>query len=151
MKTTMNERSRALDPVRIPDRVFFRIGDVAELAGVKPYVLRYWETEFPMIGPQKSASGHRVYRRVDVETVLLIKHLLYVERYSIEGARKRIQELKRGGELKQARAERTEQKPVQAVSHEDAQARKDRVSQIRALTRELKQLARTPIESIFKF
>src|SRR4051794_1157928 len=84
----------------IPDRLYFRIGDVADLVGVKPYVLRYWETEFPMISPQKSASGQRVYRRSDVETVLLIKHLLYEERYSIDGARKRLRELRKDGSLK---------------------------------------------------
>ena len=83
--------------VRVPDRLFFRIRDVAKLVGVEPYVLRYWETEFPSIAPNKSAAGHRVYRRSDVETILLIKKLLYVERYSIEGARKRLVELKRGG------------------------------------------------------
>jgi len=79
---------------RIPDKLFFRIGDAAELLDVKPYVLRFWETEFPMVRPTKSRSGQRVYRKKDVEMLLLIKHLLYVERFSIEGARKRIRELK---------------------------------------------------------
>jgi DNA-binding transcriptional MerR regulator len=88
---------------KIPDRLYFRIGDVAELIGVKPYVLRYWESEFPMISPEKSPSGQRVYRRTDVETVMLIKQLLYTERYSIEGARKRISELRKHGELKLAK------------------------------------------------
>jgi len=86
--------------VQIPDRLYFRIGDVADILGIKPYVLRYWESEFPMISPQKSNSGQRVYRRSDVETVLMIKHLLYEERYSIEGAKKRIKDLRREGELK---------------------------------------------------
>lgn len=85
---------------RIPNKMYFRIGDVAELVGVKPYVLRYWETEFPMIAPDKSSSGQRVYRRADVETVFLIKHLLYKDRYSIEGARNRIKELRKEGGLK---------------------------------------------------
>lgn len=71
-------------------RLFFRIGDVAEIVGVKPYVLRYWESEFSQIAPNKSASGHRVYRREDVEALLQIKRLLHDERYSIEGARKRL-------------------------------------------------------------
>ena len=87
--------------VEIPDRMFFRIGDVADLIGVKPYVLRYWESEFPMISPQKSSSGQRVYRRGDVEFLVMIRHLLYVERYSIEGARKRIKELRKDGSLKE--------------------------------------------------
>jgi len=72
----------------IPDKLYFRIGDVARLANIKPYVLRFWETEFPGLGPKKSGTGHRLYRRKDVETVLEIKRLLYQERFTIEGARK---------------------------------------------------------------
>jgi len=72
----------------IPDKLYFRIGDVARLAGIKPYVLRFWETEFPGLGPRKSGTGHRLYRRKDVEMVLEIKRLLYGERFTIEGARK---------------------------------------------------------------
>ena len=73
---------------QIPDKLYFRIGEVSRLAGVKPYVLRYWETEFPSIAPKKSGTGHRLYRRKDVELVLEIKRLLYEKRYTIEGARK---------------------------------------------------------------
>ena len=72
----------------IPDKLYFRIGDVARLAGIKPYVLRFWETEFPALGPKKSGTGHRLYRRKDVEMVLEIKRLLYGQRFTIEGARK---------------------------------------------------------------
>jgi DNA-binding transcriptional MerR regulator len=72
----------------IPDKLYFRIGDVARLAGIKPYVLRFWETEFPALGPKKSGTGHRLYRRKDVELVLEIKRLLYEQRFTIEGARK---------------------------------------------------------------
>jgi len=104
METTSNRPTPAPPDVVIPDRLFFRIGDVAELLGVKPYVLRYWETEFPMVAPQKSDTGQRVYRRGDVETLALIRQLLYGERYSIEGARKRLRELRREGKLKQAKA-----------------------------------------------
>src|SRR3970282_982950 len=89
----------------IPDRLYFRIGDVADIVGVKPYVLRFWETEFPAISPGKSPTGQRVYRRSDVETVMVIKHLLYQERYSIEGARRKIRELRREGELKSFKEE----------------------------------------------
>jgi len=71
----------------IPDKLYFRIGEVARLAGIKPYVLRFWETEFPSLGPRKSGTGHRLYRRKDVELVLEIKRLLYEKRYTIEGAR----------------------------------------------------------------
>ena len=72
----------------IPDKLYFRIGDVARLAGIKPYVLRFWETEFPSLGPKKSGTGHRLYRRKDVEMVFEIKRLLYEKRFTIEGARK---------------------------------------------------------------
>lgn len=72
----------------IPDKLYFRIGDVARLAGIKPYVLRFWETEFPSLGPKKSGTGHRLYRRKEVELVLEIKRLLYEQRFTIEGARK---------------------------------------------------------------
>jgi DNA-binding transcriptional MerR regulator len=75
----------------IPDRLYFRIGDVSRLAGVKPYVLRYWESEFPVISPKKSGTGQRLYRRKDVEVILEIKHLLYEKRFTIEGARKAIE------------------------------------------------------------
>jgi DNA-binding transcriptional MerR regulator len=72
----------------IPDKLYFRIGEVSRLVGVKPYVLRYWETEFSVIAPKKSGTGHRLFRRKDVETILEIKRLLYEKRFTIEGARK---------------------------------------------------------------
>jgi DNA-binding transcriptional MerR regulator len=78
---------------RIPDKPYFKIGEVAELAGVEPYVLRYWETEFKAIKPEKTRSNQRVYRRRDVETVLSIKRLLYEEGYRIDGAKRRLREL----------------------------------------------------------
>src|SRR6185312_7035237 len=77
----------AADP-EIPDKLYFRIGEVARLAGIKPYVLRFWESEFAGLGPKKSGTGHRLYRRKDVELVLEIKRLLYEKRFTIEGARK---------------------------------------------------------------
>src|ERR1044071_9116800 len=71
----------------IPDKLYFKIGEVSELLGVEPYVLRYWETEFPVLAPKKSGTGHRLYRRKDVELLLRIKHLLREKRFTIEGAR----------------------------------------------------------------
>jgi DNA-binding transcriptional MerR regulator len=71
----------------IPDKLYFRIGEVSSLLGVETYVLRYWETEFPSLAPKKSGTGHRLYRRKDVELLLRIKHLLYEKRFTIEGAR----------------------------------------------------------------
>ncbi|MEO8125665.1 MAG: MerR family transcriptional regulator [Bryobacteraceae bacterium] len=76
------------EAAEIPDKLYFRIGDVSRLAGVEPHVLRFWETEFPKISPKKSGTGHRLYRRKDVEMVLEIKRLLYEKRFTIEGARK---------------------------------------------------------------
>jgi DNA-binding transcriptional MerR regulator len=79
----------------IPDKMAFKIGEVAEIAGLKTYVLRYWESEFDALNPQKSAFNQRMYSRRDVETVLLIKKLLYEEKFSIAGAKKKIRELRR--------------------------------------------------------
>ena len=81
---------------RVPDKTYFRIGEVAKLVGVEPYVLRFWETEFKTMVPPKSRSKQRMYRRKDLETILVVKHLLYGERFTIEGARKRLIELQRG-------------------------------------------------------
>jgi DNA-binding transcriptional MerR regulator len=75
---------------KIPDKLYFKIGEVADLVGVEAYVLRFWESEFPTFSPKKTSSGHRVYRRKDVETVLQIKKLLYEKGYTIAGARKRL-------------------------------------------------------------
>jgi DNA-binding transcriptional MerR regulator len=71
---------------------FFRIGEVSRLTGLKPFVLRYWETEFPMLEPVKSSSGHRMYRQEDVDMVLRIKRLLYDEGFTIAGARRHLRE-----------------------------------------------------------
>src|SRR5579871_6685880 len=76
----------------IPDKLFFRIGEVSQLIGVEAYVLRYWESEFPGLSPRKSSSGQRMFRRKDVELLLKIKHLLYGQKFTIEGARKALQE-----------------------------------------------------------
>lgn len=75
----------------IPDKLYFKIGEVSDLLGVEPYVLRYWESEFPGLSPKKSGTGHRLYRRKDVELLLRIKHLLYEKRFTIEGARQSLQ------------------------------------------------------------
>src|SRR5438132_9607917 len=72
----------------IPDKLFFKISEVCEIVGVEPYVLRFWETEFPNLAPEKSKSGHRIYKRKDVENVLRIKELLYDRGFTIAGARK---------------------------------------------------------------
>jgi DNA-binding transcriptional MerR regulator len=75
----------------IPDKLYFKIGEVSDLLGVEPHVLRFWEGEFPLLAPKKSGTGHRLYRRKDVELLLRIKHLLYEKRFTIEGARQALQ------------------------------------------------------------
>ena len=79
------------------DKDLYRIGEVSRLTDTKAFVLRYWETEFPMLQPVKSPSGHRLYRREDVETVLRIKRLLYDEGFTIAGARRHLREAESGG------------------------------------------------------
>ena len=76
----------------IPDKLFYKIGEVSRIADIEPYVLRYWETEFPFLKPRKNKSGQRVYVKKDLELILEIKRLLYQERYTIEGVRKRFGE-----------------------------------------------------------
>ncbi|MBI2689391.1 MAG: MerR family transcriptional regulator [Acidobacteria bacterium] len=85
-----------VSPADIPNKLYFKIGEVARLTGVKPYVLRYWETEFTGLGPKKSGTNQRQYRRKDVELVLEIKRLLYEKRFTIEGARKHLGQRTRG-------------------------------------------------------
>jgi DNA-binding transcriptional MerR regulator len=85
------------EPVVIPEKIYFKIGEVCELVGVQAHVLRYWETEFPMLSPQKNKSGQRSYRRRDVEIALRIKQLLYVEMFTIAGAKKKLQAESRSG------------------------------------------------------
>jgi DNA-binding transcriptional MerR regulator len=99
----------ASDAVAIPDKLYFRIGEVSELTETKSYVLRYWETEFPTLRPVKSPSGHRLYRREDVQTVFEIKRLLYEKGFTIEGARKQLAGESPGAEEQKElfRAERT--------------------------------------------
>ena len=81
----------------VPNKLYFRIGEISDIVGVKPYVLRYWESEFKVLKPLKSKSKQRVYRRKDILTILLIKHLLYDKKYTIAGAKRRILELQESG------------------------------------------------------
>jgi len=83
-----------------PIQEFFSIGEVCELTGLKPHVLRYWESQFRFLSPAKNRSGNRVYQRREVELIMLVKHLLYDEKYTIEGARQKVEEHRKGGDLK---------------------------------------------------
>ncbi len=122
----------------IPNKLFFRIGEVADLLELKTYVLRFWETEFKGVSPTKSRSGQRVYRKKDVEMLFLIKHLLYVERFSIEGARKRIREMK-GKTAKGA--------PEPARVHSAGPAS----AEVKATLVGIKQLAHADLSKFFRF
>src|SRR5688572_26554244 len=94
----------------IPEKLFFKIGEVCELAGVQAHVLRYWESEFPMLAPQKNRAGQRVYRKRDVEIALRIKELLYEDQYTIAGAKKRLaNDLRAGGKFRVVTSEDSEE------------------------------------------
>jgi len=101
----------------IPDKLYFKIGEVSQLVGVEPYVLRYWESEFPGLSPRKSNTGQRMFRRKDVELLLNIKQLLYEKKFTIEGARKA---------LKSGKVEKTE---AVAVAEPEAPPVRAQVSQ----------------------
>lgn len=99
---------------RVPDKLAFKIGEVADLVGVKAYVLRYWETEFDVLKPKKSKHGQRMYERKDVENLLLIKKLLYRDRFSIEGAR---------GALKRLRKDNVRVKQIKTIAEHIEEAK----------------------------
>lgn len=86
----------------IAPKEYYSISEVCDIVGLKPHVLRYWESQFPVLNPSKNRSGNRVYQRKEIKLVLLVQHLLYEEKYTIEGARQRLDQLRRGGELSQA-------------------------------------------------
>jgi DNA-binding transcriptional MerR regulator len=85
-----------------PVQEFFSIGEVCELTGLKPHVLRYWESQFRFLNPAKNRSGNRAYQRKEIELIMLVKHLLYTEKYTIDGARQKVDEQRRRGEIRQS-------------------------------------------------
>jgi DNA-binding transcriptional MerR regulator len=91
---------------RIAPREYYSIGEVCELTGLKPHVLRYWETQFRDLSPAKNRAGNRVYRPREIKIIQLVKHLLYEEKYTIDGARRKLEALRTGGQLEE-QAERT--------------------------------------------
>jgi len=130
----------------IPGRIFFRIGEVADILGLKTYVIRYWEGEFPFLAPEKGASGQRVYQRAQIEMLVLVKHLLYVERYSIEGAKKRISELRRTGKLRETLDRLLNQREPDPLGPGSV-IEKARVAALEEKLKELQTLIREPEES----
>ena len=132
-------RKRAVDSPVIPDRLYFKIGDVARLCAVEPYVLRFWETQFPQLKPNKSGTGQRLYRRREVELALEIKRLVHGEGYTISGARHALESTHR-----RSRPAATNQTPapetVQKTSRSAPDAVAAAVGQIRAELREIVSL-----------
>jgi len=100
----------------IPEKLFFKIGEVCDIAGVQAHVLRYWESEFPTLAPQKNRAGQRTYRRRDVEMALRIKELLYDEQYTIAGAKKKLATELRGGTSREATASSPARAPARSLS-----------------------------------
>jgi len=130
----MSEPALSGERPEIPDKLYFRIGEVSRLAGIKPYVLRFWETEFSSLGPKKSGKGHRLYRRKDVELVLEIKRLLYEKRYTIEGARRYLETRTREGTSKGPEIA----KP--AAAHSQGDLFRDPNSALEEIRKELKEI-----------
>ena len=101
-----------------PLQEFFSIGDVCQLTDLKPHVLRYWESQFRFLNPAKNRSGNRVYQRREVELILLVKHLLYTEKYTIDGARQKIDEYRKTGELRAVARSALDSQAVESMESE---------------------------------
>ena len=106
--------SSGADPVQ----EFFSIGEVCELTGLKAHVLRYWESQFRFLSPAKNRSGNRVYQRKEIELILLVKHLLYTEKYTIDGARQKLNDHRKAGELRRMSREALSVETLAAMEEE---------------------------------
>ena len=101
-----------------PVHEFFSIGEVCALTDLKPHVLRYWESQFRFLNPAKNRSGNRVYQRKEIELIMLVKHLLYTEKYTIDGARQKVDDHRRGGALRAASRAALDLEMVESVEDE---------------------------------
>lgn len=99
-------------------KAYYSIGDVCELTGLKPHVLRYWETQFNALRPSKNSAGNRVYRPKEIELILLVKQLLYDEKYTIEGANQKILDMRSSGDLRDGRRQAVEPEVIAAIKEE---------------------------------
>lgn len=124
---------------REPIQEFYSIGEVCELTELKPHVLRYWESQFKPLNPAKNRSGNRVYARREVELILLVKHLLYTEKYTIDGARQKLDEHRKGGTLKTAARAALEVQAIESIERE--------LAELQALLDEKSAPARRPAPS----
>ena len=102
----------------IARKEYYSIGEVCDLVGLKPHVLRYWESQFPVLNPSKNRSGNRVYLRREVELIFLVKELLYTEKYTIQGAKQKLEQLRRGGELRAAASRALDGEMIEALRAE---------------------------------
>ena len=108
----------------IAKKVYYSIGEVCDLTGLKPHVLRYWETQFGVLNPTKNRAGNRVYRSKEIEIILLVKHLLYEKKYTIEGANNRLVEMRRAGELEEERQDVLEPEFLEGIKAELVEVRR---------------------------
>jgi DNA-binding transcriptional MerR regulator len=124
---------------KIPSKLFFKIGEVCELTDTQPYVLRYWESEFPALAPAKNNSGQRIYRRRDIETILRIKTLLYEEGFTIAGAKKKLEQ-----EMKDPVKTGPPTPPPEAVAAPENDGLREEILSIRAELRGILELIDGP-------
>lgn len=108
----------------IAKKVYYSIGEVCDLTGLKPHVLRYWETQFDVLNPTKNRAGNRVYRSKEIEIILLVKHLLYEKKYTIEGANNRLVEMRRAGKLEEERQDVLEPEFLEGIKAELVELRR---------------------------
>ena len=134
-------RKRVIDSPVIPDRLYFKIGDVARLCGVEPYVLRFWETQFPQLKPNKSGTGQRLYRRREVELALEIKRLVHGEGYTIAGAKQALEGAHKRSQPQpaatrvQAHAQEASPRPAETAKRSESVSAA--IGQVRAELREI--------------
>jgi DNA-binding transcriptional MerR regulator len=144
---TLHSRKRTHDAPTIPDRLYFKIGDVARICGLETYVLRFWESQFPQLKPNKSGTGQRLYRRREVEMVLEIKRLVHEEGYTLPGARQALDQQHRRGSLQESRPE-SQPAPASRLAAPESDKRNDAVTatigHARAELRELAALLASP-------
>ncbi len=104
-----------MPPERVARREYYSIGEVCEIAGLKPHVLRYWETQFKEISPTKNRAGNRVYRAREIKLIELVKHLLYEEKYTIDGARRKLEKLREEGDLEESAGQALDRKALRRL------------------------------------
>lgn len=136
----MQDAFKSPEPLRLfPEKLFYKIGEVSRIVGVESYVLRYWETEFPFLAPRKSKSGQRIYTKKDIDLILQIKRLLYNEKYTIDGVRRKL-----GGNIEQVVEvfEETEEIKREGVAEETTGPNIDAEGIITMIKKRLREILR---------